>query len=322
MDRQLLRQLSAITQEERRLLDGGTLEREKYTDSRRFVVDSEKLLHSGKLITIRSHTRFVDFPDHTHNYVELVYMASGSTTHIIDGNITLQVKAGELLFLNQHVRHAVHRAAQEDVAINFIVLPAFFGTALEMIGTDNVLGRFLAGSLQKGSGEVSFLHFAVSDILPVQNLVEGLVWGLLNEQPNGRRINQISIGLLFLHLLNYTERLQIPSRREGTNALVLEALREVEENYRDANLSAIAQRRHVSLAYMSRLVREATGYSYKHLLQQKRMSKAGYLLRETNLAVQEVVAAVGYENTSYFYRLFQREFGLSPRAYRMQNQVK
>ena len=49
-------------------------------------IDAAKLLEDGKLIQIRTHTRFVHFPVHNHNFVEVVYMCQGSTRHVINGN--------------------------------------------------------------------------------------------------------------------------------------------------------------------------------------------------------------------------------------------
>ena len=48
------------------------------------TINAQKLLSAGKLITIRPHTRFVHFPEHTHDYVEVVYMCEGVTEHIVN----------------------------------------------------------------------------------------------------------------------------------------------------------------------------------------------------------------------------------------------
>ena len=47
------------------------------------------------------------------------------------------------------------------------------------------------------------------------------------------------------------------------------------------------------------------------------METAARLLRRSDLNIQQIIAQVGYENTSYFYRLFHERYGLSPREYRM-----
>jgi len=308
--------LADITPEEQRLLSGNPVDKANYASGRVFEIDSAKMLENGKLIAIRPHTRFADFPRHTHNYIEIMYMCSGNTTHIINDNTAITLRAGELLFLNQHACHSIKKAGADDIAVNFIVLPQFFDVAYSMIGAYNLLHNFLISSLRQDSDEISYLHFQVADILPVQNLMENLVWSIVNHQPNNRLINQTTMGLLFTILLNHTERLAVPVAQRYDNALVLGALKEIEENYKTANLSDLAASRGISLAYLSRLVKSTTGSTYTALLQNKRLSKASQLLRETRLPVQDIIEAVGYDNTSYFYRIFKEKFNTNPKAYR------
>ena len=312
MREDLMRELRRVTEEEEQLLAGGQVDKSLYTSGGGFLIDSDKLLAKGKLITVRPHTRFAAFPMHTHNYVEIMYMCSGQTIHQIEGRPPLTLRTGELLFLNQHASHAVERAGEEDVGVNFIVLPQFFDVALNLIGTDNVLGKFLLSGLRQSGGEMSCLHFRVAEAPTVQNLVENLVWSLVHPQPNARRINQATMGLLLLQLLNYTEDLEEASG----NGAVLAALREIEENYRTADLTRLAAELHVSLPYLSAAVHRATGRTFKELLLEKRLSKAAQLLRETRLTTQDIILAVGYENTSYFYRVFRDRYGVTPKDYR------
>ena len=309
-----MRRLRQVTEEEERLLAGGQVDKSLYSSGAGFLIDSEKLLAKGKLITVRPHTRFASFPMHRHNYVEIMYMCSGKTVHRMEGRPPLTLQAGELLFLNQNAAHGVDRAGEEDVGVNFIVLPQFFDYALALIGMDNVLGKFLLSGLRQSGGELSCLHFRVSHVPTVQNLVENLVWSLVHPQPNARRINQATMGVLLLQLLNYTEDLEEASG----NGAVLSAVREIEENYRTADLTRLAGELHVSLPYLSAAVHRATGRTFKELLLEKRLSKAAQLLRETRLTTQDIILAVGYENTSYFYRVFRARFGVTPKEYRRQ----
>lgn len=320
MREELMEQLRRVTPEEERLLAGGALERELYTSRREFTVDREKLLSRGRLITVRPHTRFTAFPEHAHNYIEIMYMCSGQTVHTVNGGPSLTLGAGELLFLNQHARHQVARAGLEDVGVNFIVLPPFFDYALELIGTDNVLASFLLEGLRRGGGEISCLHFKVAKAPQVQNLVENLLWSLACPQQNAGRITQATMGLLLLQLLNHVETLS--SRGELPGGMVLAALREIEENYREADLTRLAQERHVSLSYLSSAVRQATGRTFKELLREKRLKKAAQLLTETSLPVEDIIAAVGYENSSYFYRRFREDYGMSPKEYRAEKPLQ
>lgn len=83
--------LKAITDEEKAILGGSnTIDCSLYMQGKTNTVNSKKLLEAGKLITMRKHTRFIHSPEHTHDYVEVVYMCEGSTTHYVDGKqITL-----------------------------------------------------------------------------------------------------------------------------------------------------------------------------------------------------------------------------------------
>ena len=119
MREDLLRQLRVITPEEKTILEGSaTIDRGLYMQGCSNTINARKLLSAGKLITIRPHTRFIHFPEHTHDYVEVVYMCEGETTHVVNGT-ELRLKQGELLFMNQNATHEVFRAEEGDIACLF-----------------------------------------------------------------------------------------------------------------------------------------------------------------------------------------------------------
>lgn len=315
MREEILRALARITPEEQRLRDGQPLDRTLYATGHGFEIEAAKLLRQGQLITIRPHTRFVAFPRHSHDYVEIMYMCAGQTTHLIGGT-PVHLQAGELLFLNQRASHAIQRADAGDVAVNFIVLPQFFDFAFGVVGTSNLLGRFLLGTLKSGGAEITHLLCHTAGLLPVQNLVESMVWSLLNNEPGARRANQLRMALLMLDLLDHHDCIEVQGEPGQGSPLVLAALREIEDDCRTASLTRVARTCHVSLPYLSALVRQATGSTFKELLQQKRLDRAQQLLRTTSLPVQAVAEAVGYETTSYFYSIYKKAFGITPKEYR------
>lgn len=173
MTEELLNTLRTITPEEQKILDGrNEIDRELYVDSEQNTFDAKKLLEKGKLITIRPHTRFVHFPAHTHNYVEVIYMCSGHPRHIVNGN-EVWLEQGEL---------------------------------------------------------------------------------------------------------------------------------------------------HYDTCWLSREIKRHTGKTYTDLVQDKRLSQAAYLLTYTAMPVIDIGLAVGYENISYFHRIFQKKYGITPRTYRLKSQ--
>ena len=319
MNVKLLNELRRISPEEEGILAGNGPDADIYTSRRADTVDADKLLERGRLITVRPSTRFAYFPPHRHNYIEVVYMCQGFTHHVVDGDDIL-LREGEILFLSQKARQELFPAGEEDIAVNFIVLPQFFDEGLRMLGeTESPLRAFLLDALQ-GRGETSYLHFQVADILPIQNLLENLIWSLWNHETNQRAINQISMGLLFLNLVNYSDRIAFEASDRGAN-LQLAVLNYVEDHYVDGKLSDLAAILGYDLFWLSKEIRRLTGRNYTRLIQAKRLQQAVYLLTQTSMRVDEIGMKVGYENQSYFYRLFKGEYGETPRAYRLSHRA-
>ena len=73
---------------------------------------------------------------------------------------------------------------------------------------------------------------------------------------------------------------------------------------------------HYDVTWLSREIKRRTGKTYTELLQEKRLSQAAWLLRNTRQKVADIGISVGYENLSYFHRIFAQHFGISPKAYR------
>lgn len=318
MNKIILSQLEAITSEEQEVLEGKKeINKEIYMDSTSMVIDGKKLLDHGKLIQIRKHTRFVHFPRHTHNYVEVIYMCKGQTTHRINEEEVILTE-GELLFLNQNSTQEVFPAGREDIAVNFIILPEFFDQALIMIGEEqNLIKDFVIDCLRGEEKQVSYLHFRVEEVLPIQNLVENLLWTIMNRQLNKRKIHQNTMGLLLLNLMNHTDKVIVGNQR-GEQEITLTIFRYIEEHYKSGQLSELAKDLHYDVHALSRMIKKMTNYTYTELVQKKRLDQAAYLLQHTKLAVSDIGLAVGYDNLSYFHRIFKERYEMSPKKYRDQ----
>lgn len=314
MDKQLLEHLRSVTGEEQAILGGrATIDRDLYMQGHGNTINSRKLLSAGKLITVRPHTRFIPFPAHTHDYVEVVYMCEGSTTHTVNGK-PITLKQGELLFLSQRAIHQVSKAGETDVAVNLIVLPSFFDTALTALGEEETpLRRFLVDCLCGQDTGPGYLHFRVANVKPIQNLIENLLWIVMQETPHKRKMSQMTMALLFLQLTGHTETLVSGDQDE---AAVLKVLRYVEANYVTGSLTDAAQLLHYDLCWLSREIKKKTGKTYTQLVQEKRLAQAAFLLRSTDRNVADISVAVGYENISYFHRIFTAAYGKSPKHYR------
>lgn len=314
MNREILDKLIPLTEEEKKLISGRKeINRVLYMESGKNVINSKKLLEQGKLITIRPHTRFVHFPPHVHDYIEVVYMCCGTTRHIINGD-TIDLKEGELLFLSRSATQEIMPAGEYDIAVNFIVMPQFFDRTLAMLTNEETpIKSFLTDCLKNTDSSTPYLYFKVSDVLPIRNLVENLVWSLIYKEPNKRQINQNTMGLLFLLLLNYTERLEYKNKDDE---LIINVLRYVEENYVNGSLTELAESLHYEFAWLSREIKSRTGKNYTQLVQERRLAQAEFLIKNSDIKISEIARQTGYDNISYFHRLFNKTYKMTPKKYR------
>lgn len=324
MNTNLLERLSMITPEETAILEGrNTIDRSLYyradqTSNKKDEIDASVVLTNGKLIDMRPHTRFIHFPRHTHNYVEFVYMYQGTTTHIIDGNEVV-LKEGDLLFMNQHAEQEILPAGEKDIAVNFMIMPQFFDTVLRNLDNESsTLRDFLISCLTDRDMGGNYLYFDAASILPVQNLMENMIWIMLTEPQNRRTLSQTTISLLFLTLIDQASHLYVSGDSYEQN-LMLHLLNYIDTEYRTASLTEFAESQCEDIYVLSRFIKKKTGRTFKDLLVEKRLNQAEYLLANTTLPVADIALSVGYENTSYFHRIFREKHGISPRKWRVSN---
>ena len=318
MRRELLDMLKKITPEEQELLDGSReIRKERYTNRRDFVVDSRLLLEKGRLIEIRPHTRFAYFPKHRHNYVEMVYMCAGTTTHIINGSNELVLKEGDLLFLNQNVYHEILPAGEDDLAVNFIILPEFFDRPISMVERENILRDFLISTLAGDTAMNDYLYIQTKGIVPVENLLENMIWTILGRRPMMDTINQTSMGLLLMNLSRFADQIGRSDPQHEEQSLMFSVLDYIEHHYQNGTLAEISELSHLPTYQVSRMLKKRTGKNFKELLQLRRLQQAAYLLQNTTLSIDKIIVHIGYENSSYFYRVFREKYGCSPSEYRL-----
>ena len=161
----------------------------------------------------------------------------------------------------------------------------------------------------RGDERLARLARDLSDELREEAAGQGLVVGALVEQA-------------LVHLLRRYANLRRSAHLELSRAgLVDRRIRLAVElmhahMHRDLSLEEIAAAAHLSPFHFARLFKKLTGATPHAYLGSLRAARAQALLAETDLAITEVGARVGYMSSSHFARAFRQSTGISPSAYR------
>lgn len=81
-------------------------------------------------------------------------------------------------------------------------------------------------------------------------------------------------------------------------------------------LKSAAQFVNLSESYLSHIFKEDTGESFSSYLQRKRLEKAKSDLKNSKKTVSDIAVSCGYEDYSYFCRVFKKYTNMSPGEYR------
>ena len=122
------------------------------------------------------------------------------------------------------------------------------------------------------------------------------------------------------HFLGWIARsAEEPSHRgRETGKEYVELAMEYIRNHFQEDLTVAKLARYVGLnrSYLTTVFQSVLQMSPQQFLMRFRMTRAAQLLRETRLTTQDIILAVGYENTSYFHRKFKEKYNMTPRRYR------
>ena len=107
-------------------------------------------------------------------------------------------------------------------------------------------------------------------------------------------------------------------KKEQEHPVVTTVYKEMLENYSDPNLSlqAAADDTGVSLTYLSTLFSQTKGKTFIDALTEIRLNHAKELLKETDLLITAIAFEIGYNDPNYFSYLFKKKVGISPKAFR------
>lgn len=101
------------------------------------------------------------------------------------------------------------------------------------------------------------------------------------------------------------------------NEIIKKAIQYISKNYANAlTLELVANQVHLNPSYFSTIFKQSTGSSFKEYLNMVRIEESKRLLSNTEYSLIDIAVATGFEDQSYFTKVFKKYTGLTPKQYR------
>ena len=270
---------------------------------------------------------------HTHDYIEILHVLKGSFRQILLGECHT-FSAGEFVITDKNLKHADVFEGAQDSAVLFLSLQGdYLDQLLSSYDSRDDLQRFFFHALQKQRKEQSYIHLKPDGEYPLSQPASGsadnglslqlsrLLETLVEEDyfpaPGSEEILRgCLIRLLSLLCSRYTLKLHSSDQESRERAFLYELERYLRLHFADVTAGGLEEVFHYHRNFYNLLLQKYRGVSFREYLQDIRMKHAAELLRNTRLPVREIALAAGYHNSSHFYHLFERHFGMSPALYR------
>lgn len=239
-------------------------------------------------------------PFHYHNWYELYYLQQGSCTYYI-GNHKYSMNEGDWVFVPPSVEHKVVYLSSPHV--RYLVyftkdyLPLMFGTDIKNF----------------------FSHPVYTP--PAENAER--VWSILAKMYDEfLEPDEYSVALNKGYLMEiFVEFLRNPTERSEGNfeqdIFIAHILEYISYNYsQNISLERIAVENDISVSYLSRRFKKATGLNISEYVRMIRINQAKRLLVETDDSIHMISEKCGFNDSNYFSYVFKEHENVSPLNYR------
>lgn len=270
----------------------------------------------NRKIYISKHSRFADYPKHTHTFLEINYMLNGQATEIIDDK-KVELNKGDILILDIGTTHSIKALSKSDILMNIIFRNDidFSLKNLRNLGSGkSILSKFLLANKQ-------FSKYLLYRSSKTEKNIQIILDQIIEEyfRP-GSFSNQLLDSYLdsFLILLSRNTNLNTNIFiNKKVSTPVLFALKEVSQNYQHTSLSKIATKANYNRAYLGNLFKKETGKTFSDALTEQRLLTAYDFLNSTSMSISEIMEKIGISNRTFFYKKFKEKFHQTPNEIRL-----
>ncbi|MGL4336822.1 MAG: AraC family transcriptional regulator [Turicibacter sp.] len=267
------------------------------------------------------YTRTGAFPprmNHKHNYYEMIYVCQGAYKQEIQGKL-ITLNAGDACILNQNVRHKDFEITRHHTVLFFCFSNDFFDNHLKDFTNKNQLfDQFVNINPVEKSNRAHYLLFRSKHPTNSYLIVQYIILEYFNRQVGS---HYLLLGLFMRLFYTFTTRyesaeLMVCDQTKLSRVWeMIEAY--VDEHLADLSRDKLAEVLHYNANYINTIVKQTTGQTFSEYVCYKRIEMAVELLKNSEMSVNQIIKEVGYQNKSYFYKIFTSKYGITPQEFRM-----
>lgn len=262
-------------------------------------------------------TRYSRVPLHRHNCIEMFYVYAGHCIVVLNDS-RIELLEGDVCIMDTGCTHTIHPLAEKDIVLNCMMEPSYFTAGMiGRLASSGTVAQFLAEVLNHSSKN-RYLLFHTKEFGMVREAFENAFCEYLDPGLCSPDILDSYMTQIFILLARCYQSNREKEYRTASRTYLTQVLRHIEVHCCDPNctLKAVAHQFNFNPQYLSRAMKEETGFSFKDLLDQNRLMRAAFLLQNTALPVEQIAHQCGWSNTRQFYKKFQDGYGLNPGEYR------
>lgn len=279
---------------------------------------SKYYFHGQDRITYAKHHRFVRTGMHRHDFFEIAYAYKGSFVQTIN-NTRMTVPEGSLLLLDTYVTHSVEPVDEHTFLINILMTREYFSEILmKSFSRNNLITEFIFSALYKNSLRGNYLYFPLDNNRQIRDYITSILLELKHDAPGREEIVNSFMTILLAILAREGNCINSqPSGSRTTPSSIVSILDYMNKNYMSLTLETAAGHFHFSPNYLSRLLKKYTGKSFLSIILELKLEKVISMLEHTDFSISRIADIAGFKNMNYFYKLFEKKYGCTPKEYRL-----
>lgn len=272
----------------------------------------EKTMYKDELPINVITANIEEYPIHFHDDMEIVYVLEGNII-LRNGYYTYNLKQGDIFILNDREMHSFESTGEDNMVMMLQMDLTYFSRYY-----DNLRNNFFVTDMEDDSDEsLDVLRGILARIM-----MEILQKGYGYEHKVIESTHNLIACLLsdFQYFVMEDGKFKNESKNKGNKVLAGRLNRITDymyDNYnRKLTLNEIAEREHLSIYYLSHIIKEATGLSFQDLLSYIRVEESERLLLGTNKKIGAIAEETGFSAVRYYIKHFEQWFGMHPLEYR------